>query len=151
MPDKSPLVDIETEQDPNMRRDIEDASHPVESIDGVSGSAEGDDLTSSGSIEDVTVEDRISEEFRAKVEEVIRVIRPAVQADDGDIFLRDVDATTGVVSVELVGACVTCPASTQTLKQGLERILKDRVEGVSAVEHVGEELLGFEEGTPVSL
>ncbi len=86
-----------------------------------------------------------------KVAEVVKVIRPAVQADNGDIFLRGVDDESGVVSVELVGACITCPASSQTLKEGLERILKQRVDGVTAVQHVGEELLGFEEGTSVSL
>ncbi|HKX72179.1 MAG TPA: NifU family protein, partial [Acidimicrobiales bacterium] len=65
-----------------------------------------------------------------KVREVIEVIRPAIQADAGDIYLRDVDAEAGIVSVELVGACVSCPASTVTLKAGIERILKDRVPGV---------------------
>jgi Fe-S cluster biogenesis protein NfuA len=77
--------------------------------------------------------------MRDKVEEVIKVIRPAIQADNGDIFLRDVDEDTGVVSVELVGACVSCPASTVTLKAGIERILKDRVAGVTQVLNVGEE------------
>jgi Fe-S cluster biogenesis protein NfuA len=86
-----------------------------------------------------------------RVATVIEVIRPAIQADNGDIFLRDVDEATGVVSVELVGACVTCPASTQTLKAGIERILKDRVEGVTAVQHVGADLVGADEGTAVSL
>lgn len=87
-----------------------------------------------------------------RVATVIEVIRPAIQADQGDIFLRGVDEETGVVSVELVGACVTCPASTQTLKAGIERILKDRVEGVTSVEHVGATLLGAAaEGTAVSL
>jgi len=85
------------------------------------------------------------------VAEVVRVIRPAIQADQGDIFLREVDEETGVVSVELVGACVDCPASSQTLKQGLERILKQRVDGVTEVRHVGEALAGLEEGTRVSL
>ena len=76
--------------------------------------------------------------MRAKVEEVIKAIRPAIQADNGDIYLRDVDEATGVVSVELVGACVSCPASTVTLKAGIERILRDRVEGVTEVINVGE-------------
>ncbi len=89
--------------------------------------------------------------FEDQVAEVIKVIRPAVQADQGDIFLRDVDTETGVVSVELVGACITCPASSQTLKEGLERILKQRVDGVTSVQHVGAELLGADEGTAVSL
>lgn len=72
----------------------------------------------------------------AKVEQVIEVIRPAIQADAGDIHLRDVDVDTGVVTVELVGACVSCPASTVTLKAGIERILKDRVPGVTEVRDV---------------
>ena len=79
---------------------------------------------------------------------VIDAIRPAIQADGGDIFLRGADAVTGIVQVELVGACVSCPASTVTLKAGIERILKDRVEGVTEVVNIGETLL---DGTPVSL
>lgn len=85
------------------------------------------------------------------VAKVIEVIRPAIQADEGDIFLRGVDTETGVVSVELVGACVTCPVSTGTLKDGIERILKQRVEGVTEVVHVGAELAGADSGTAVSL
>lgn len=73
-----------------------------------------------------------------KIAKVIEAIRPAVQADNGDIFLRSVDIETGVVEVELVGACVSCPASTLTLKAGVERILKDRVEGVTEVVNIGE-------------
>lgn len=82
----------------------------------------------------------------AKVEQVIEVIRPAIQADAGDIILRGVDVDTGVVSVELVGACVSCPASTVTMKAGIERILKDRVPGVTEVVDAS---AGFE--TAVSL
>ncbi|GIU84049.1 MAG: hypothetical protein KatS3mg008_0824 [Acidimicrobiales bacterium] len=75
--------------------------------------------------------------LRERVEKVIEVIRPAIQADAGDIILHDVDEETGVVTVELVGACVTCPASDQTLYAGVERILKSRVEGVTKVVAVG--------------
>ncbi len=92
-----------------------------------------------------------SSELFDAVAQVVKVIRPAIQADQGDIFLKEVDEASGVVSVELVGACVSCPASTQTLKQGLERILKQRVEGVTEVRHVGEALAGADEGTAVSL
>ena len=74
--------------------------------------------------------------IRQQVEETIEVIRPALQADGGDIVLRDVDENTGVVSVELVGACTTCPASDQTMKAGIERIMKDRIDGVTAVVQV---------------
>jgi Fe-S cluster biogenesis protein NfuA len=85
---------------------------------------------------------------RDQVEKVIVAVRPAIQADGGDITLLDVDESTGVVTVELAGACVACPASTVTLKAGLERILKDRVDGVTAVVDSGQEEL---EGTYLSL
>jgi Fe-S cluster biogenesis protein NfuA len=71
--------------------------------------------------------------MRAQVEACIEVIRPALQADHGDIELIDVDETTGIVKVRLVGACGTCPVSTQTLKGGIERIMRDRVDGVTEV------------------
>jgi Fe-S cluster biogenesis protein NfuA len=85
---------------------------------------------------------------REQVEAVVTKIRPAVQADGGDLTLVDVDETTGVVTVELSGACVTCPASTVTLKAGIERILKDKVEGVTEVLNAGDAQF---EGTPLSL
>ena len=66
----------------------------------------------------------------------IDAIRPALQADGGDIVFHDVDAA-GVVHVELVGACGSCPVSTMTLKAGVERIIMDRVPGVTAVEDIG--------------
>jgi Fe-S cluster biogenesis protein NfuA len=73
--------------------------------------------------------------METQVLEAIDAIRPALQADGGDIVFREIDAD-GVVHVELVGACGTCPISTMTLKAGVERIIKDRVPGVSAVEAV---------------
>lgn len=87
---------------------------------------------------------------RQKVEQVIEVIRPAIQADNGDVVLHDVNEETGLVTVELIGACVSCPASTVTLKAGLERILKDRVPGVTEVVDVNAsaDIVGE---TPVSL
>ncbi len=86
--------------------------------------------------------------MRAQVEDVIEIIRPAIQADDGDILLIDVDEESGLVTVQLTGACVSCPASTVTMKAGIERIMKDRVPGVTAVVQPGE---GAELGTAVTL
>ncbi len=83
-----------------------------------------------------------------QVEKVIAAIRPAIQADEGDIELVSVDQDSGVVTVELMGACVTCPASTQTLKAGIERIMKDRVDGVTEVVEIN--ALGMSE-SPVQL
>jgi Fe-S cluster biogenesis protein NfuA len=74
--------------------------------------------------------------MRQQVEETIEVIRPALQADGGDIILREVDESSGIVSVTLTGACTTRPASDQTLKAGIERIMKDRIDGVTEVVQV---------------
>jgi len=75
--------------------------------------------------------------METEVLEAIDAIRPALQADGGDILFRSID-DDGVVLVELVGACGSCPISTMTLKAGVERIIKDRVPGVSAVEALDE-------------
>ena len=84
----------------------------------------------------------------AQLLEAIEAIRPALQADGGDMRLVDYDPATGVLDIELMGACGGCPMSSMTLKAGIERILKDRVEGVTEVVNQGEELF---EGTPLSL
>ncbi len=73
-----------------------------------------------------------------KVERVIDAVRPAIQADNGDILLHDANEETGVVSVELVGACVSCPASTLTLKAGVQRILCERIPEITEVVNIGE-------------
>ncbi len=77
--------------------------------------------------------------------EAIDVIRPALQADGGDMTLVSLDETSGRVEIELIGACGSCPASTMTLKAGIERILKDRVPGVTEIVAVGADdpLLGI--------
>ena len=74
-------------------------------------------------------------DLRTAVQEVIDTIRPAIQGDGGDLELVDV-TNEGIVQVRLHGACVGCPSSQMTLKMGVERVLKERVAGVSAVEQV---------------
>lgn len=63
--------------------------------------------------------------------DTIEYIRPALQADGGDIVLLGVEG--GTVNLQLVGACGGCPMATITLTAGVERILKDRVPGVIEV------------------
>ena len=63
---------------------------------------------------------------------VLELIRPSLQADGGDVRLVDVNED-GVVSGELPGACKGCPMSQMTLANGVERILKERVPGVTKV------------------
>ncbi|MFQ5516757.1 MAG: NifU family protein [Acidimicrobiia bacterium] len=62
----------------------------------------------------------------------LEYIRPALQADGGDLILLGVDG--GTVRLQMVGACGGCPLSTMTLTAGIERILMDRVPGVTAIE-----------------
>jgi len=65
------------------------------------------------------------------VQTVIDEIRPALQADGGDVELVDVEG--GTVKVRLIGACGGCPMSTMTLKMGIERLLKERLPEVKEV------------------
>ena len=63
---------------------------------------------------------------------VLQLIRPSLQADGGDVKFVSVD-DEGVVTVELQGACKGCPMSELTLANGVERILKERIPGVTSV------------------
>lgn len=73
--------------------------------------------------------------LREKIEDALSQVRPALQADGGDVQLVDVDET-GTVRVKLMGACGGCPMSQMTLKMGIEKILKQNVPEVKAVESV---------------
>lgn len=68
------------------------------------------------------------------LQSTLEYIRPALQADGGDLILLGTDG--GKVSLQLVGACGGCPLSTMTLTAGIERILRDRVPGVTEVEAI---------------
>jgi Fe-S cluster biogenesis protein NfuA len=68
---------------------------------------------------------------KEKVEAALAKIRPALQADGGNVELVGVD--DGVVKVSLTGACAGCPMSTMTLKMGIERLLKEEVPEVKEV------------------
>jgi Fe-S cluster biogenesis protein NfuA len=72
--------------------------------------------------------------MKERVEEALQYIRPALQNDGGDVELIDVDESSGVVTVKLLGACGGCPMSQMTLKAGIERVLKEAVPEVVSVE-----------------
>jgi len=73
-------------------------------------------------------------EMREQVEKALEQVRPALQADGGDVELVDIE--DGVVKVRLQGACSGCPMSAMTLQMGIERILKQQVPEVKSVEQV---------------
>jgi Fe-S cluster biogenesis protein NfuA len=70
--------------------------------------------------------------MRQKIEAALNKIKPMLQADGGDVEL--IDVKDGVVTVRLQGACAGCPMSQMTLKNGIERILKQEVPEVISVE-----------------
>ncbi|MCP4836629.1 MAG: NifU family protein [Phycisphaera sp.] len=67
-----------------------------------------------------------------RVAEVLELIRPAVQDDGGDIELVKVDPN-GTVSIRFLGACIGCPSSEITLRDGIARNLRERVPEVVSV------------------
>lgn len=69
--------------------------------------------------------------MREKVEAALAQIRPALQADGGDVELLDVN--DGTVKVKLTGHCAGCPMAAMTLKMGVERVVKERVPEVKEV------------------
>ncbi len=69
----------------------------------------------------------------SQLNSLIELMRPAVQADGGDLALLFADVATGVVEVQLQGACSSCAVSASTLQGGVERILHDRLPWVTEV------------------
>jgi Fe-S cluster biogenesis protein NfuA len=76
----------------------------------------------------------MSETTEKKVQKALAEIRPRIQADGGDIELVAVE--NGAVKVRLQGACSGCPMATLTLKQGVERFIKQKVPEIQSVEAV---------------
>jgi Fe-S cluster biogenesis protein NfuA len=73
--------------------------------------------------------------MKEKVEMALTKIKPMLQADGGDVELIDVDEN-GVVKVRLQGACAGCPMSQMTIKNGIEKLLKEKIPEVTSVESV---------------
>ncbi len=72
--------------------------------------------------------------MKEKIEKALNNIRPALQADGGDVELVEVE--NNIVKVRLKGACAGCPMSQMTIKQGIERYLKQAVPEIAGVEPV---------------
>ncbi len=72
--------------------------------------------------------------MKEKIQAALEKIRPSLQADGGDVEF--VDYEDGIVKVRLQGACSGCPMSQMTLKNGIERILKEEIPEIKSVESV---------------
>jgi Fe-S cluster biogenesis protein NfuA len=88
-----------------------------------------------GGVPDTEVElsDAERAERLGKLQGIIDLMRPAVQADGGDLVLVRADVDSGVVEVQLQGACSSCAVSSATLSGGVERILRERLPWVTEV------------------
>lgn len=102
--------------------------------------AEGDDESvESGPVAggpagtEATLSDDERGERLSQLNGLIELMRPAVQADGGDLALLSADVVTGVVEVQLQGACSSCAVSASTLQGGVDRILRDRLPWVTEV------------------
>ncbi|MCU1492304.1 MAG: nitrogen-fixing NifU domain protein [Acidimicrobiaceae bacterium] len=109
------------------------ASQPVVSSDtGAPLDAAGDaPIDGEHGLEELDAEEL--ERRRVALDELVAMMRPAVQMDGGDLEVVDVDYNAGVVEVQLQGACGSCAISATTLQGGVERLLKERLEWVTEV------------------
>lgn len=80
---------------------------------------------------------QLSDQERAErleqLQGIMELMRPAVQADGGDLVLVSADVQSGVVEVQLQGSCSSCAISSATLQGGVERILKGRLDWITEV------------------
>jgi Fe-S cluster biogenesis protein NfuA len=100
------------------------------------------DVTETSELSDAEKADRL-----AKLQGIMDLMRPAVQADGGDLVLVRADVETGVVEVELQGACSSCAISEATLSGGVERILRERLFWVTEVLGGLDDSLDYEESS----
>jgi Fe-S cluster biogenesis protein NfuA len=95
----------------------------------------------------VEVDEQERQKRLADLDHLIEVMRPAVQADGGDLQLVSADPETGVVKVKLQGACGSCAISEVTVQDGVSRILRQRLDWVTEVtgevEETDEEVVGW--------
>jgi Fe-S cluster biogenesis protein NfuA len=82
---------------------------------------------------------------------LIDLMRPSVQADGGDLVLVRADVESGVVEVQLQGACSSCAISSTTLQGGVERILRGRLDWITEVIGSVDETMDVEESSALGV
>jgi Fe-S cluster biogenesis protein NfuA len=84
---------------------------------------------------------------QAALDQLMELMRPAVQADGGDLVVTDVNFDAGIVDVELQGACGSCAISGLTLQGGVERLMRQRLPWVTEVRGSVDESMDFVESS----
>jgi Fe-S cluster biogenesis protein NfuA len=95
--------------------------------------------------DNVTISDQERAERLDALTSLIDLIRPAVQADGGDLALVHADVETGEVEVQLQGSCSSCAISSTTLQAGVNRILRERLDWITEVRGGVDESIDYEE------
>ena len=72
--------------------------------------------------------------MKEQITTLLQKVRPMLQADGGDVEFVDFDEKTGIVKVRLQGTCGSCPMATITLKNGIEKYLKENCPAITSVE-----------------
>lgn len=72
--------------------------------------------------------------LRARIERILERLRPALQADGGDVEFVEIDGS--IARVKMLGACGGCPMSMMTLKAGIEAAIIEAVPEITSVEAV---------------
>jgi Fe-S cluster biogenesis protein NfuA len=103
------------------------------SASAVRGSDQGQSDTGEAPAPVIGVSDEVRAQREADLQALIELMRPAVQADGGDLRLVSVDVDSGVVEVQLQGACSSCAISSATLEGGVDRIVRARLDWVTEV------------------
>ena len=105
-----------------------------------------------GRIFDVVGEHPDAERRITDLLDIVEIVRPVIAADGGELSVVSVDVAGGVVTLRLAGACGSCAISSTTLNQGIDRILRDRLDWVTSVVGVVEEseVSGYGGWTPKS-
>ncbi|HWG74443.1 MAG TPA: NifU family protein [Acidimicrobiales bacterium] len=102
------------------------------------------DEVADGAAASGSLSDQVRQERLGALNELIDMIRPAVQADGGDLVLVSADVESGVVEVQLQGSCSSCAISATTLQAGVSRILSERLDWVTQVVGGVDEEMDFE-------
>ncbi len=74
--------------------------------------------------------------LKTEILKVLESIRPVIQADGGDVEFVDFDEKKGVVHLRMLGACESCPISMRTLKEGIEKRMREQISAVTEVQAV---------------
>ena len=110
------------EASPAVPDEVSGSSSPIAVSVGISARTQGE-----------PIDDAERDRRREALDDLVELMRPAVQADGGDLAVVEVDYDSGVVDVQLQGACGSCAISAVTLQGGVERLLKERLAWVTEV------------------